>query len=159
MVWNPYLDQNYVPSKRMNFEQAAVRMLHKTWFPGISPKRVENALGEPFTWENYEKYLSFSGARPDITFVKDDRFWNYNIHNILKVPLEKSIFWKLWEEQPSDCLVFPLVSMYGCLHYGHPERDGIVKFTKKGQPVFIELMTVWAKDYAPEGNFNFLEES
>lgn len=140
------------------FEQSAVGIMHRIWFPDVSYNKVK-ALQKPVSWDWYKSNVTFDFEAPDLTFAKTEFAWRINLHSLLVKPIESTVIMDLWKAQPSDGLVFPVVGSFGIIHAVStpPLNECVVKFLKNGQMVVLESLKTYAERFHPQG-FEFVGE-
>lgn len=145
MVWKPV--ENYDRTAEVSFETSAIRKLHRIWFPWIPVKRLESICGSPLVWENYSQYLEWPETPVDLTFARDNNAWKTTFHDLLHKPVEQLSFMKVWQAEPSDALVFPVIGIQAVVYRMGPvpEADHIVKRTKDGEILIITDLRNFAK--------------
>lgn len=162
MVWTP--DENFFgpQTPQSSFETSAIRKLHKAWFPSLPFAKVEKECAGPVRWDWYKEHLSFPDQEvPELTFIRDDRLWSLNLHDLLHRKLEKLPFLKLWEEQPSDGLIFPLIGIPGIVRRVEipPSHECFLKEDKDGRLVCIEKLSTYAESMHVEGFYDLITNS
>lgn len=158
MVWTPEADGDFLQSTERSFERSVIRALHKQWFPNLKISLVEARCGKMDSWSDYVQYLSFLDREPpNLTFLRESDSWSLNLHSLLYKPVEKLPFYVNWMDQPSDGFVFPLIGKFGIVHFVEvcPERDCLLRSTRKGKLVCVELLESYAQSLNVEG-FQFL---
>lgn len=148
--------EDFLNSGHQGFEQSAVGAMHKVWFPEISFQKIKE-LKKPVTWDWYKSQVTFDFEAPDLTFEKTDAAWRINLHSLLVKPIENTVITQLWNAQPSEGFVFPIVGSYAIIHAvtTPPLNECVVKFLKNGQMVVIENLKYYAERFTPTG-FDFM---
>lgn len=162
MVWTPEEDGEFLQTQERSFERSCVKALHKIWFPLFPYRSIEKEYGKIDLWSDYSQYISvLDQPTPELTFLREDQSWSLNLHTLLYKPLERLPFYCFWEEQPSDGFVFPLIGKFGIAHYvpAPPDRDCLLRHTRKGKLVCIELLESYAQTLNVEGFLGFERDS
>lgn len=117
-----YFDDTCLNSQitdQVKFERNSVKILAKCWFSDIPFSNIEKAYAREMgkgTLITYDWFSSHIGGEvvPNITFGKIDAAWKVTIHDLFTKRNNALVdIFTAWQEQPSDCFVFPVVGKKG----------------------------------------------